>query len=96
MPGGGWAGFLCLGNSFSSHEHVEDWLLLDVVHCLLVGDHGEVVAIQLEDLIVHTQTSGKRANIFHAKLSFLRCVRDSVPTQNVQNNEGNIRRGRYD
>jgi hypothetical protein len=37
------------------HKHVEHVVLLDVVDSLFVGDHGEVVAIKLEDLVVHTQ-----------------------------------------
>ena len=46
---------LILRDAFSGDEHVEDGVLLDVVHGLLVRDHGEVVAVALEDLVVNPE-----------------------------------------
>lgn len=34
-------------DTLPGNEHVEHWMLLDVLYCLLVGNHGEVVAIHL-------------------------------------------------
>ena len=44
-----------LGDSPPGDEHVEDVVLLDVVDGLLVRDHGEVVAVELEDLVVNSE-----------------------------------------
>ena len=37
------------------HQHIKGGVLLDVVHGLLVSHHGEIVAVQLEDLVVDPQ-----------------------------------------
>lgn len=42
-------------DSFSGHQDIQGPGLLDVVHRLLVRDHGEVVAVELQDLVVHHQ-----------------------------------------
>jgi len=47
---------LCGGHALASHQHVEYGVFPDVAHGLFVRDHGEVVAIALEDLVVDPQT----------------------------------------
>ncbi len=44
----------CLHHPFSGHERVEDGILRYVAHSFLVRDHGEVVAVGLEDLVMQS------------------------------------------
>ena len=46
---------LRLRHAFPGNEHVQRGVLLDVCHGLLVSNHCEVVAIALEDLVMHAQ-----------------------------------------
>ena len=48
---------LCLGDPLPCHHHVENRNLLDIIHCLLMRDHGEVIPTELEYLVMHPQTS---------------------------------------
>ena len=48
---------LCLSDSLPSNQHIQDVVLLDIVHGLLVSHHSEVVAVQLKDLVMHPQPS---------------------------------------
>ena len=48
---------LCLSDSLPSNQHIQDVVLLDIVHGLLVSHHSEVVAVQLKDLVMHPQHS---------------------------------------
>ena len=43
---------LTLCDALPGHEHVEDGVTLDVGHSFLVRHHGEVIPVQLEDLIM--------------------------------------------
>jgi len=53
-----------LRDTFPGDEHVEDGRLLDVVDGLLVGHHREVVAVQLQDLVVDAQTCSSGCAVF--------------------------------
>ena len=46
---------LCLSHSFASNQNVQCCVFLYIINSFLVGDHREVVSIQLEDLVVNLQ-----------------------------------------
>ena len=54
-----WHPALCivsrLRDPLPGHQHVERGVLLDVGHGLLVRDHGEVVSVALQDLVVDAE-----------------------------------------
>lgn len=57
---------LCGGHALAGHQHVEYRVFPDVAHGLFVGDHGEVVAVALQDLVVDPQTcSGGGTALVH-------------------------------
>lgn len=55
---------LCGRDSFAGHQNVEDWIFSNVAHCLLVGDHSEVIAIALQYFVMDSQARVGRRTPF--------------------------------
>merc|ERR1712181_94249 len=54
-----------LCNSFSCNQHVEHRQPLDIIHCLLMGHHGEVIAIELQDLVMNSESTPAGGALLH-------------------------------
>jgi len=55
----------CLRHSLPCYQHIEYRQPFDIIYRLLMGHHGEIIAIELKDLIVNSEATPTCSAVLH-------------------------------